>query len=115
MFLILKYVLSAAFITLISELAKRSDRLGAFIGSLPFITIFTLIWLKLENQENAKIENHAFYTFWYVLPTLPMFLVFPALHRKFNFWIALFLSCALTVLLFGVTVWIGRKFKIDLL
>ncbi|PKA05112.1 hypothetical protein CH375_07060 [Leptospira ellisii] len=92
----------------------RSDRIGALIGSLPLITIFTLIWLKLENQENAKIDNHSFYTFWYVLPTLPMFLAFPALHRKFNFWTALALSCVLTILLFACTVFIARKFEVDL-
>jgi len=37
----------------------------------------TLIWLFLENHPTEKIANHAWFTFWYVVPTLPMFLIFP--------------------------------------
>lgn len=114
MFLLIKLVSTAILITVISEVAKRSDKMGAAISSLPLITIFTLIWLHLENQEGEKIQNHAYYTFWYVLPTLPMFLAFPFLHRNFGFWIALGLSCLLTILLFSLLLLVGKKYGLDL-
>ena len=59
------------------------------IAALPFVTILTLIWLHIEQQPQEKIASHAWYTFWYVLPTLPMFLAFPALLSRFGFWLAL--------------------------
>jgi len=62
---------------LISEVAKRSDRLGGFIAALTVMTLLTLFWLYIENQGEEKIANHAYYTFWYVIPTLPMLLFFP--------------------------------------
>ena len=72
--LIAKYALTAGMVILISEVAKRSDRLGGLIAALPIVTVLVLIWMKLEHQDPQKISNHAWYTFWYVVPTLPMFL-----------------------------------------
>ncbi|WP_339616319.1 DUF3147 family protein [uncultured Gilvimarinus sp.] len=74
--LITKYLITAAVVVVVSEVAKRSDKIGALIVALPLITILTLIWLQVENQSQEKIARHAWYTFWYVLPTLPMFLGF---------------------------------------
>ena len=64
-----KYLITAAIVVIVSEAAKRSDRLGGFIATLPA----------------SKVAKQAWYTFWYVLPTLPMFLVFPALGHL-GFW-----------------------------
>ena len=75
--IITKYLLTAGMVVFISEVTKRSDRLGGFIAALPLMTLLTLVWLYIENQPEEKIANHAYYTFWYVIPTLPMFLLFP--------------------------------------
>ena len=75
--IIFKYAITAGMVVLISEIAKRSDKLGGLIAALPLVTVLTLIWLFIENQSSEKIANHAWYTFWYVVPTLPMFLAFP--------------------------------------
>lgn len=78
-YLIIKYFITAGLVVLVSELAKRSDKLGGVIAALPLVTVLALIWLYMEDQPASKIANHAYYTFWYVLPTLPMFLIFPYL------------------------------------
>lgn len=95
-----KYLITAALVVAISEVAKRSDRFGALIAALPLVTVLTLIWLHVEGQSHAKISNHAWLTFWYVLPTLPMFAAFPYLHRQLGFWLALLTSLLLTILCF---------------
>jgi hypothetical protein len=77
--IITKYLITAAVVVAVSEVAKRSDRLGALLASLPLVTLLALTWLYIEKQPTEKIANHAWYTFWYVVPTLPMFLAFPAL------------------------------------
>lgn len=73
--LITKYPVSAAIVVVVSEVARRSDKLGALVAALPLVTILALIWLHVENQP----ARHAWYTLWYVLPTLPMLLSFPLL------------------------------------
>ena len=80
--IVTKYFITAAVVVLVSEVAKRSDKLGGLIAALPMVTVLTLIWLYVENQPASKIANHAWYTFWYVVPTLPMFLVFPTLSTN---------------------------------
>jgi len=79
-------LLTSIVVVLVSEIAKRSDKLGGLLAALPLITFLTLIWLYVENQSTEKIANHAWYTFWYVVPTLPMFLSFPLLLEKIGLW-----------------------------
>src|SRR3954447_8734708 len=115
MYILLKYALTAALVVLVSEVAKRSDKLGAVISSLPTVTVLTLIWLYVEKQPQAKIGNHAYYTFWYVLPTLPMFLVFPATLPRIGFWPSLALAAVITGGCFILTAAICRRVGVSLL
>jgi uncharacterized membrane protein (GlpM family) len=112
--LIIKYLLTAGVVVLVSELAKRSDRLGGLVAALPLVTFFALIWLYVEQQPAEKIANHAWYTFWYVVPTLPMFLAFPLLFERIGFWFALLASIGITMICFIVFSLIVRQFGIDL-
>lgn len=105
--LITKYLVTAAVVVVVSEAAKLSDKLGGFIAALPLVTVLTLIWLHIEDQPPAKVANHAWYTFWYVLPTLPMFLVFPALLSNIGFWPALVTCLVITVICFGLLTLVG--------
>ncbi|MFJ3485419.1 DUF3147 family protein [Pseudomonas sp. NPDC090202] len=113
--LITKYVITSAIVVLVSEFAKRSDKLGGLIASLPLVTVLTLIWLHYEQQSTEKIANHAWYTFWYVVPTLPMFLIFPKLMTRMGFWPALFIAMVSSMLVFVVFAAGLRRFGIDLL
>ncbi|MGD9583540.1 MAG: DUF3147 family protein [Lysobacterales bacterium] len=112
--IITKYAITAAMVVLISEIAKRSDRLGGLIAALPLVTVLTLIWLYVEQQPTARIANHAWYTFWYVLPTLPMFLLFPALLPRIGFWPSLLAGVVLTVVCFAGFALVLRRFGIVL-
>lgn len=113
--LIAKYALTAGMVILISEVAKRSDRLGGLIAALPIVTVLVLIWMKLEHQDPQKISNHAWYTFWYVVPTLPMFLAFPLLYQRYGFWPALALCCVMTLVILLAWAAILHHFGIDLM
>lgn len=113
--LVTKYLITAAVVVIVSEAAKRSDKLGGFIAALPLVTVLTLVWLHLEDQPQAKVANHAWYTFWYVLPTLPMFLAFPALLGRLGFWPTLAACVALTVVCFALLAWIGRQYGLELI
>ena len=113
--IITKYLLTAGMVVFISEVAKRSDRLGGFIAALPLMTLLTLIWLYVENQTEEKIANNAYYTFWYVIPTLPMFLLFPYLLPRLGFWLTMEASVVVTVICFGLFALAMKGFGIKLL
>lgn len=113
--LITKYLLTAGIVVLVSEIAKRSDKLGGLVAALPLVTILALIWLYVEDQPTNKIANHAWYTFWYVVPTLPMFLVFPVLLPRIGFWPTLLACVILTLVCFGIWALVLRRVGIELL
>lgn len=114
--LITKYPVTALIVVLVSEIAKRTDKVGALIAALPFVTVMVMVWLHLEKQSVEKISSYAYYTFWYVLPTLPMFLAMPwLLTRGISFWPALGLCMVLTIICFLLTAWIARLFGITLI
>jgi hypothetical protein len=50
-----------------------------------------------------------------VIPTLPMFLAFPFLLPRLGFWPTMLASVLITVLCFGISVLVLRKFGIELL
>lgn len=115
LWIITKYLITSAIVVAVSELAKRSDRLGALLAALPLVTLLALIWLYVDKQPAAKIANHAWYTFWYVVPTLPMFLIFPRLFMRFGFWPALAMSAVTTVVCFALFAIAVKPFGIRLL
>jgi hypothetical protein len=115
LWIICKYLITAAVVVAVSETAKRSDRAGALLASLPLVTLLALIWLHVEKQPVEKLANHAWYTFWYVVPTLPMFLAFPRLLARFGFWPALGISAVITVVCFALFAWAVKPFGIRLL
>jgi len=112
--IVTKYFLTAAVVVLVSELAKRSDKLGGFVAALPMVTVLALIWLYVENQSAEKIANHAWYTFWYVIPTLPVFLAFPLLLPRIGFWPALLACMLISAACFGLFALLVRRFGIEL-
>ena len=113
--IVTKYFITAFMVVLISEVAKRSDKLGGFVAALPMVTVLTLIWLYVEHQPASKIANHAWYTFWYVIPTLPMFLLFPSLLSRWGFWPALGTCLIVTCVLFGGFAVLMKRFGVELL
>jgi hypothetical protein len=74
-----------------------------------------MIWLWHEKPDASNMAAHAQATFWFVLPSLPMFLLIPAMLRAgWSFWAALIAGCTLTVLLYLAMTWIGPRFGLRL-
>jgi len=114
-YLVAKALISGVIIAIVSEVAKRSPGVGALIASLPLVSILGMIWLWRDTADAPRLAAHAEATFWYVLPSLPMFLLVPALLRRgMAFWPALLAGCALTIALYLAMTWIGPRFGLKL-
>lgn len=115
LYFLVKFLASGLLIAAVSEFARRSPQLGALVLSLPLVAILSMIWLWRDTGDAGRIADFAQSTFWYVLPTLPMFLALPMLLRAgFGFWPSLGAACALTVALYLLTVHILARFGISL-
>ncbi|MBI3699715.1 MAG: DUF3147 family protein [Afipia sp.] len=114
-YFVVKFLLSGLIIAIVSEVAKRSPAFGALIVSLPLVSLLGILWLWRDTSDVARIADHAESTFWYVLPSLPMFLVLPAMLRaEIGFWVSMGACCALTIVLYFTMAWSLNKFGITL-
>jgi hypothetical protein len=114
-YLIVKAAISGVLVMVISDVARRSPGIGGLIASLPLVSILAVIWLWRDTGDVERIAAQAESTFWFVLPSLPMFLIFPALLRHgTGFWFSLALSCAITIALYSLTISLLPRFGINL-
>ena len=114
-YLLIKALISGAIIAAVSEIAKRSPGFGALVASLPLVSVLGMIWLWRDKPDAANMATHSAATFWFVLPSLPMFLLIPALlNRGLPFWLSLAIGCLLTVVLYLAMTWLGPRFGLRL-
>ncbi len=114
-YLIMKAAISGVIIAVVSEVARRSPGFGALIVSLPLVSILAMIWLWRDTHDPLRLAAHAGATFWYVLPSMPMFLLLPVLLKRGTpFYAALAAGCALTIVLYGLMNLVGPRFGLKL-
>ena len=114
-YLLIKAAISGLVIALASEVARRNASLGALVTSLPLISVLTMIWLWRDTHDPARLANHVAATLWYLAPSVPMFLLIPALLRGgWPFWPTLTLGCALTFGLYLLTGLVAARFGVKL-
>src|SRR5262245_60229325 len=73
MYLLLKFVLSAAIVVAVSEIARRSTFIGALVASLPLTSVLAMIWLYHEGGDASRVAGLSREVFWLVLPSLLLF------------------------------------------
>lgn len=116
LFDVVKVLITAVIILLVNKVQLCSDKLSALLIALPLTSLLAMIWMWHGGQSTSRIAGHAEGTFWFVLPTLPMFLILPwMLRHGWGFWSALSVNCVITTVFFWLTVIILRKFSIDLM
>ena len=95
--------------------ARRYPGLGGLVASLPLVSLLGMIWLWQDTHNHVTMAAHARATFWFVIPSLPMFLLIPVLlERGWSFWAALFAGCMLTIALYLGILWAAPRIGLRL-
>jgi hypothetical protein len=101
-YLLLKALLSGAIVAAASEIARRWPGLGGLIVSLPLVSLLAFVWLWRDTGDVEKVAALSASAFWFFLPSMPLFLILPALLRGgLGFWAALAVAVAATLALYG--------------
>lgn len=122
MLTIVKLILSAGLIYFVNEVVIRHSRpaLGSLIASLPLVSLITFVWIYYGMRgdpaaRTEKLAAHSSGVFWFVLPSLPLFLIFPwLLRRGWPFWPNLLLCCLITVALYAGMALVLKRFGVHL-
>ena len=114
---VVKLLITAAIIVIVTKIQLFNDKLSALLIALPITSLVAMAWMQVEKPgEPERIANHAASTFWWVVPTLPMFLILPwMLRHGWGFWTALGVNCLLTTGFFWLTVVILKRFGVHLM
>lgn len=109
----LRVVISGLIVAAVALIARRNPALGGLIAALPLISVLAMIWLWRDTRDAENVARFAQATFFYVLPTLPLFLIIPwMLRRGIDFWPTLGAACLLTILLYLLSVAVAARFGI---
>jgi hypothetical protein len=114
-YLIIKATISGILVALVSELAKRNPGIGGLVASLPLVSVLGMIWLWRDRPDADNMAAHVQSTLWFILPSLPMFLVIPAMMKQgVAFWLSLAVGCVLTIALYALMLWAGQRLGLRL-
>jgi hypothetical protein len=115
MYFILKVLISAILIALISELSKRSQVAAAILASVPLVSVLAILWVYVGNHNTTEVATLSHGIFWMVLPSLVFFISLPVL-LKYNvpFYIAMLASLAIMVACYFAMIFILKKAGITL-
>jgi hypothetical protein len=115
LYLAIKAAISGVIVAAVSQIARRYPGFGALVASLPLVSILGMIWLWRDKPDAANMADHVQATFWFVLPSLPMFLLIPRLMRQgVGFWPALGAGCVLTVGLYSAVAFLAPRIGLKL-
>lgn len=114
-YFVIKAAVSGVIVALVSEIARRFPGWGGLLASLPVVSLLALIWTYRDSGNPATVAALSQSTFWFVLPSLPLFMIIPVLLRNGSgFWAAIGLACAVTLLLYAAFFWIAPRLGITL-
>ena len=115
LYLLVKAAVSGAIVAAVSEIARRYPGWGGLIASLPLTSLLAMIWLYRDNSDTERVAELSVSTFWFFLPSIPLFLVLPALLRSnLGFWPSLVLCVIGTLALYAAWFWAAPRMGIKL-
>ncbi|MEO6433983.1 MAG: DUF3147 family protein [Sphingomicrobium sp.] len=115
----LSFLAKAAFagfmVALITLVAKRYPGWGGLLASLPLTSLLALGLLYAETGDRQRVGELSTSILWFIVPSLPLFFVLPALLRTgINFWVAFAVAVAMTLALYALTFWAAPRLGIKL-
>jgi hypothetical protein len=115
LYFVIKATLSGLIVAAVSEIARRNPGWGGLLASLPLTSLLAMVWLWRDSHDGERVAELAGSAFWFILPSLPLFLVLPWLIRSgLGFWLSLALVGAGTLALYAAWFWAAPRIGIKL-
>jgi ABC-type nickel/cobalt efflux system permease component RcnA len=113
--LIIKAIVSGIIVAAASEVARRWPTVGGLIVSLPLVSLLAFLWLWNDTGDPRRIAALSMSTFWFFLPSMPLFLILPGLLRSgMAFWLAFAIGIAITMARYAAMFWAAPRLGLKL-
>jgi len=115
LYLIIKAALSGIIVAAVSEIARRYPGWGGLVASLPLTSLLAMIWLYRDTHDSGRVAELSISTFWFFLPSVPLFVALPLLIRSgVPFWASMAIAVAVTLALYAGWFWAAPRLGIKL-
>jgi hypothetical protein len=115
LYLVIKAGLSGIIVAAVSEIARRYPGWGGLVASLPLTSLLAMLWLWRDTGDSEHVAALAGSTLWFILPSLPLFVVLPMLLKSgMAFWAAMAIVVAGTLALYALMFWAAPKLGLKL-
>ena len=115
LYLLIKAGVSGAIVAAVSEIARRYPGWGGLLASLPLTSLLAMIWLYRDSGDAERVADLSISTFWFFLPSVPLFVVLPILIRSgVPYWASMAIVVAGTLALYALWFWSAPKLGIKL-
>ena len=112
---ILKLIVTALLIVLISEIGKRYSLAGALLAAIPLVSILAMIWMYIDTQNSQSAVEFSQRIVWLIAPSITLFITFPLLIKKgLSFYPSLLISTVLTIAAYYSVIFVLGKFGVKL-
>tara|TARA_Y100000590_G_C14945601_1_gene722934 strand:+ start:124 stop:474 length:351 start_codon:yes stop_codon:yes gene_type:complete len=112
---VIKTVITALIIVIVSEVAKKSTIFGAILISIPLTSLLAFIWLYFDTRDYQKVIDLSYGTIILTIPSFAFFIILPILLKfKQNFVLSIIISIVGTSILYFVFIYVLKKFGISI-
>ncbi len=114
MYLLIKTIISALIIVIVSEVAKKSSLLAAIIVSIPLTSLLAFIWLYWDTKDTQKVIDLSYGTIVMTIPSFAFFFVLPLMLKlKQSFFFSLFISIISTTIIYLIFIFLMKKINMN--
>jgi hypothetical protein len=115
LYLLIKAALSGAIVAAVSEIARRYPGWGGLLASLPLTSLLAMVWLYRDSGDPERVAELSISTLWFFAPSIPLFLLLPALIRaNLGFWPSMAICVVGTLALYAGWFWAAPRLGIKL-
>jgi hypothetical protein len=115
LYLVIKAAVSGLIVAAVSEIARRYPGWGGLVASLPLTSLLAMLWLWRDTRDAGRVAELAGSTFWFILPSLPLFIVLPLLLRSnLGLWLSMAIVVAGTLALYALMFWAAPRLGLKL-
>ncbi|SER56323.1 DUF3147 family protein [Salipaludibacillus aurantiacus] len=84
MFLVIKILVSAIIIGIVTEVARIFPKYGGIIAALPLVSLLSLIWLNVQGEQSINLSKFALGVLW-GFPATAVLLIVVVISLKASF------------------------------
>ncbi|MEH7356780.1 DUF3147 family protein [Neobacillus drentensis] len=90
MYIIIKIVISAIIIGIVTEISRRFPSYGGIVAALPLVSLLSIIWLYVQGEQTTTLSKFALGVLWgFPATAVLLFIVYMGLKHSVHLFVSI--------------------------